>query len=1224
MKKAGIKLKALLFIAVFTAGVLFLNAKEPKKQDFKIKSDTKKIEDFSEIKLDLSQKNPLSFKDRKVLKLENQEKENSFISEVYHLPYKVNALGAYWKEDVSPGASIEIEVRLNEKGLWKDWQKVLIGDTNDGKDGSKKGEVFGELVFGEEIEAFQYKSTLKREALNVSPSLKEISFAYIDSTKSPKPDQAKKKLINEAKAAGPSIVTRAGWGCAEANYSPGWPPDYPTDNGFGYGYKKIIIHHTTGPNYQAISAIWDYHANSRGWGDIGYNYLIDPQGNIYEGRYGGENVIGGHAFKYNWGSIGISMIGTYSDSDITPQARDALTEIIAERTSHHNIDPAGSSVFLGQLVPNVGGHREYAYYDPSCSGGVCWKNSTECPGTVFFSTMNSIRNVSVQKWWNYAYPWRVEAQNSFTDRSLATPLSLNNLAAGQTATLRIVVKNLGPRTWYKGGANPVRLGTNNPEDRLSGFAYNNWISRDRPTGIVENEVPQGSNATFIFDIVAPNRSGTFREYFSPVVEGVRWMNDMNLYFYIGVTSSGTYGWQPVSQNAFTDETQTVPFDPTTAKPGDEFVLRLKAKNVGNITWTKTGASEVLLGTSNPRDRISPFATGSWVSAGRPARLTEDSVAPGGVGTYVFRVRAPGNGVYWEYFNLVASNIGWLNDPGISYYIVSNGVYGWQFISQGASKSLAGLTKDDTVTLNLTARNNGNITWQKEGPNAVHLATTNPRNRASAFCDASWIACGRPAKLTENSVVPGGTGHFSWIIKVPKNNGAYMENVSLAVEGIGWLNDPGVSYYITVNNIYGWQFLGQAAAKDIRALAPGEQALLGLTFKNTGNVNWYKNGPVILGTSQLNDRFSQFYDSSWLTPIRPARIQQDIVRPGEIGTFEWLIKAPLTPGFYMENFNLVADGVGWLNDPGVGYGITVHGQIMTMSSPGDYWIYADGNYLKNVPAENATRISYWNGTYFTSAPGFSYSSSSPVRIIPSGSPIIRIDSYSDPGTANYNLFKGVIEVRYSPVSNALWAINELPVEDYLKGMAETSDSHMEYLKTMTVVARSYAEWHISRGGKHAGEPFHLKNSRRGNGNDQVYAGYAREVLTPRLTQAVDATANQVVVYPGYAVCITPYSHGGRLWEGGPLKTRAGTEINLSLPWLLQVDDPTGDPNAWLNKPSGNHLVGLSASGASGWANSLPPVYDQNYYQQILSYYYRGTSIGTLPDPLIRVAIYRIQF
>jgi len=109
--------------------------------------------------------------------------------------------------------------------------------------------------------------------------------------------------------------------------------------------RKIVIHHTDSEirdingdskmdnrDYKAIvRAIYHYHAITRGWGDIGYNYLIDPLGNVYEGRYGGDKVIGAHVLCHNNGSMGIAVIGNYSEKDVPEPALNALISLIAKK-----------------------------------------------------------------------------------------------------------------------------------------------------------------------------------------------------------------------------------------------------------------------------------------------------------------------------------------------------------------------------------------------------------------------------------------------------------------------------------------------------------------------------------------------------------------------------------------------------------------------------------------------------------------------------------------------------------------------------------------------------------------------------------------------------------------------------------------------------------------------------------------------------------------------------
>ena len=177
-----------------------------------------------------------------------------------------------------------------------------------------------------------------------------------------------------------------------------------------YRVEKIIIHHTAGSTNdtlekgkQIVDGICTGHVNSRGWNDIGYNYLIDPLGNIYEGRLGGEGVKGYHANHANPGTIGISLIGDYSSQNISPQMRDSLINLLADLSQRYQINPAGTGVLEHSCYsfnkPNIAGHRDYPYLVKNgfCQDTSTWYNSTACPGDAFYKTLNTIRQAVTLK-----------------------------------------------------------------------------------------------------------------------------------------------------------------------------------------------------------------------------------------------------------------------------------------------------------------------------------------------------------------------------------------------------------------------------------------------------------------------------------------------------------------------------------------------------------------------------------------------------------------------------------------------------------------------------------------------------------------------------------------------------------------------------------------------------------------------------------------------------------
>src|SRR4029453_7682350 len=91
-------------------------------------------------------------------------------------------------------------------------------------------------------------------------------------------------------------------------------------------------HSRSGPA-AIVKGIQLFHVQGNGWNDIGYNFLVDRFGTIYEGRDGGidRNVIGAHALGFNTGSVGIALLGTYGSTKPSPAALDAIAKLIAWR-----------------------------------------------------------------------------------------------------------------------------------------------------------------------------------------------------------------------------------------------------------------------------------------------------------------------------------------------------------------------------------------------------------------------------------------------------------------------------------------------------------------------------------------------------------------------------------------------------------------------------------------------------------------------------------------------------------------------------------------------------------------------------------------------------------------------------------------------------------------------------------------------------------------------------
>lgn len=295
------------------------------------------------------------------------------------------------------------------------------------------------------------------------------------------------------------------------------------------------------------------------------------------------------------------------------------------------------------------------------------------------------------------------------------------------------------------------------------------------------------------------------------------------------------------------------------------------------------------------------------------------------------------------------------------------------------------------------------------------------------------------------------------------------------------------------------------------------------------------------------------------------------------------------------------------------------QKVTATSPSKFTVRDDTNAVVAKGGPNTpVHVAYKDGGYVILVGNAKYfSGNSQVKISPDEKlQLVELSAYKDSegGSINYNRFRGEAIVAYSSVSKKLWAVNELPIEDYLKGIREGAvNDSLEYLKSLTVASRSYAYFYARSGGKHKGEPFHLKNSRNGNGNDQVYAGYNLEPKTQTLTKSVEATSGEVITYNNKAV-IAPFSSGT---DGK--KTRTPQEVwkRTDMPWVQSVPDPHGLIPNWATL-DGNHMVGLSAQGARGFIAK-----DKKTYDWVLKYYFKDIEIKKEPvTTKVKIAIYSV--
>ncbi|MEX2613902.1 MAG: N-acetylmuramoyl-L-alanine amidase, partial [Gaiellaceae bacterium] len=205
----------------------------------------------------------------------------------------------------------------------------------------------------------------------------------------------------------PSIVPRLSWGADESIRRA--PPTFAPDIRFA------VVHHTAGRNDYSraeaaaiVKGIQLYHVQGNGWNDIGYNFLVDRFGTIYEGRFGGvtKNVVGAHAQGFNTGSVGVALLGTYGSTTPTQAAQDAIAGLLAWRLDLAHLDPTGITTFIS------GGSSRFASGIPVLLRGVSGHRDTgftECPGNLLYSRLNGLASAAAAIGLPKVYEPRVEA-----------------------------------------------------------------------------------------------------------------------------------------------------------------------------------------------------------------------------------------------------------------------------------------------------------------------------------------------------------------------------------------------------------------------------------------------------------------------------------------------------------------------------------------------------------------------------------------------------------------------------------------------------------------------------------------------------------------------------------------------------------------------------------------------------------------------------------------------
>ena len=336
-------------------------------------------------------------------------------------------VGLFWSGLYPEDSSVAFRVRTSTDGRsWSPWETVHVEIPAGPR---AQYDTYGALVWADRANYVQFLAEMRGAGKN--PELHRVGLTLLNPYDGPileaasepgdggfgssalaaEADSDLEANVTLAAASGkPITFKREDWGADESlRFSSGleiWPRSYvPT--------KKLIVHHTVTSNAYATSAdaraqvraIYTYHAKSLGWGDIGYNSLIDRFGNSYEGRRGrtgpgydgpggreilSEDVVAGHALAYNYGSSGIALLGTFctpsecAGGSPTSAMISRLKDVLAWECLRHGLRPGAPADFLlhngtwHRNLRNAVGHRDVS--------------GTICPGGNVYALLPTLRS----------------------------------------------------------------------------------------------------------------------------------------------------------------------------------------------------------------------------------------------------------------------------------------------------------------------------------------------------------------------------------------------------------------------------------------------------------------------------------------------------------------------------------------------------------------------------------------------------------------------------------------------------------------------------------------------------------------------------------------------------------------------------------------------------------------------------------------------------------------
>jgi hypothetical protein len=227
---------------------------------------------------------------------------------------------------------------------------------------------------------------------------------------------------------------------------------------------------------------------------------------------------------------------------------------------------------------------------------------------------------------------------------------------------------------------------------------------------------------------------------------------------------------------------------------------MQFRNTGSKTWTRgVAGSQVALGVKGDSTAYAALGMNvGWPSANRVAIQTEQSVAPGGVATFTFNVKAPfAAGTVSIPLRPVVDSVAWLEDQGVFVQVTTRVDYHSRWVSESAFPTLK--VGQISGPLTIVFRNVGSQSWNKGILGQEARLAVNLDDAQWAPLGVNWMSSNRVTAQAEATVIPGATGTFTFQVRAPSTPGLYAIHLRPVIDAVWWMEDEGVFLYINVTN-----------------------------------------------------------------------------------------------------------------------------------------------------------------------------------------------------------------------------------------------------------------------------------------------------------------------------------------------------------------------------------------------------------------------------------------